>query len=198
MVKNNQKILPILGMDCPTCALAIEKRLMKLEGIKEAKVSYIIQNVAVTYDSNKIGIPKIEKAIEDLGYRIAYKKYETTLEKVSKIFSRKKEETQFRLVGDHEFEDLVLKANKPVVVVFTSINCPSCKAFKPVLKAVAEKFQDKVYFYEMDISKNKKWEDYNVLGAPTILYFKNGQETGRQLGLPEQKEVESEILKLLN
>jgi len=197
MSEYSRKVLPILGMDCPACALTIEKRLVKLEGVKEAEVNYMTQNVVVTYDPNKIGIPEIEKAVEELGYRIAYKKYEGILERVSKIFSRRKEETSFRLVSDHEFEDFVLKANKPVVVVFTSANCHVCKVLKTTLRAVVEKFQDKVYFYEMDILKNKKWEDYNVLGTPTIFYFKNGQEASRQLGVLEQKEVENEILKLL-
>jgi Cu+-exporting ATPase len=90
MSENSHKILPILGMDCPACALTIEKKLRKLEGVKEAKVNYMTQNVAVTYDPNKINISRIEKAIEDLGYRIAYKKYESTLEKLTRIFSRKK------------------------------------------------------------------------------------------------------------
>jgi len=198
MSEYSRKVLPILGMDCPACALTIEKRLGKLEGAKEAKVNYMTQNVVVTYDPSKIGIPEIEKTIEELGYRIAYKKYEGILGRVSKIFSCKKEETSFRLVSDHEFEDFVLKTNKPVVVVFTSASCQVCDAFKPILKVAVEKFQDKVYFYEMDISKNKKWEDYNVLGVPTTLYFKNGLEACRQLGLVEQEEVESEVLKLLN
>ena len=90
MSEYTRKVLPILGMDCPACALTIEKRLRKLEGVKDAKVSYMTQSVAVTYDSSKIGIPEIEKTIEELGYRIAYKKYEGILERVSKIFSRKK------------------------------------------------------------------------------------------------------------
>jgi copper chaperone CopZ len=198
MSEYSRKVLPILGMDCPACALTIEKRLRKMEGVKEAKVNYMTQNVVVIYDSSKIGIHEIEKTIEELGYRISYKKYESILEKVSKIFSHKKEEIFFRLVGDHEFEDFVLKANKPVVVVFTSASCPACKAFRPTLRMAMEKFHDKVNFFEMDISKSKKWEDYNVLSVPTILYFKNGQEMRRQFALLEQKEVESEILKLLN
>ena len=90
MSEYSRKVLPILGMDCPACALTIEKRLRKLEGVKEAKVNYMTQNVVVTYDPSKIGIPEIEKTIEDLGYRIAYKKYESILERVSNIFSRKR------------------------------------------------------------------------------------------------------------
>lgn len=97
MPEYSRKVLPILGMDCPACALTIEKRLAKMEGVKGAKVDYMTQNVAVTYDPNKIGIPEIEKAIEELGYRIAYKKYESILKRVSKIFSRKKKKTSFRL-----------------------------------------------------------------------------------------------------
>lgn len=86
----SRKVLPILGMDCPACALTIESRLRKLEGVKEAKVNYMAQSVAVTHDPNKIGIPKIEKTIEDLGYRMAYKKYGSISEKLAKIFSRKR------------------------------------------------------------------------------------------------------------
>jgi len=93
MSEYSRKVLPILGMDCPTCALTIEKRLKKLEGVKEAKVNYMTQSVAVTYDLNKIDIPKIEKAIEDLGYKIAYKNYESIGEKVSKfLHTRQKKE----------------------------------------------------------------------------------------------------------
>ena len=86
MSQYSRKVLPILGMDCPVCALTIEKRLRKLEGVEEAKVNYMTQNVVVTYDSSKIGVPEIEKAVEELGYRISYKKYEGILEKVLKIF----------------------------------------------------------------------------------------------------------------
>ena len=92
MSEYNRKVFPILGMDCLACALTIEKRLRKLEGVKEAKVNYMTQNVVITYNSSKIGIPEIEKAIEELGYRIAYKKYEGFLEKISKIFRVKKKE----------------------------------------------------------------------------------------------------------
>jgi len=90
MSEYGHKVLQILGMDCPTCALTIEKRLKKLEGIKEAKVNYMTQNLVITYDPNKIEIPAIEKAIEELGYKIAYKRYEGILERVSKIFSHQK------------------------------------------------------------------------------------------------------------
>jgi thioredoxin 1 len=179
--------------------LTIEKRLTKLEGVREAKVNYITQNLIVTYAPSKIGITQIEKVIEDLGYRLAYKKYEGVLEKIrNKILSREKEGSSFRLVSDHEFEELVLKANKPAIVLFASATCPACRVLKPLMNEIVNEFQDKLYFYEMDTSTSKKWEEYNVMGVPTVLYFKRGQEIGRQVGVPEKKEVEDEIMKLLS
>ncbi len=77
-------------MDCPTCVLTIEKELNKLEGVKEARVNFLMEKVIVTYDPEKIGVPKLEKRLEDLGYRLAYKKYESILDKVSKFFRKKR------------------------------------------------------------------------------------------------------------
>jgi len=62
-------------MDCPSCILNIEKELKKLKGVKEAQGNYIMEKIVVTYDPSKIDVPAIEKKIEDLGYRISYKRY---------------------------------------------------------------------------------------------------------------------------
>ncbi len=193
----NSKAFPVTEMDCPTCAATIERGLKKLEGVKDARVNFLMKKVIVTYDPNKVSVPELEKRIEDLGYKISYKKYEGFFEKVSRLFTGKKREFGFRRVGDHEFEDLVLKSNRPVVVMFTSPTCPSCRALKPQLKAAVEKFQDRVYLYEMDIMTTKKWEDYNVMSVPTLLYFKEGKEFDRQGAPLKQEEVERVISLIL-
>jgi len=186
-------------MDCPTCVLIIEKELKKLEGVKEARVNFLMKKVIVTYDPEKIGVPELEKRLEDLGYRIAYKKYGSVFDKISRFFLGKStgEAVGFREVDDHDFEELVLKSNKPVVVMFTSPNCPSCRAFKPRLKEASENFQGRVYVYEMDITTTKKWVDYNVMSVPTLLYFNNGEEVDRQTALPEKEDIERKISEIL-
>jgi copper chaperone CopZ len=195
----SRKIIPIEDMDCPTCALTVEKELKKLEGVKDARVNFLMKKVIVTYDPRKVGVPDFEKKIEDLGYGVAYKKYEGIFAKIARILlgKRAKEIISFRKVEDHDFEDFVLKSNKPVVVVFTSPTCTSCKALKPRLREVFEKFLDRIYVYEMDVTKTKKWMDYNVIGFPTLLYFKDGREIARQICFLEKEEIERKILEVL-
>lgn len=49
-----------------------------------------MKKAIITYAPKKIDVSDLEKKIEDLGYRIPYKKYEDTFEKVLKILKRVK------------------------------------------------------------------------------------------------------------
>jgi len=64
--------------------------LKKLKGVKEAQGNYIMEKVVVTYDQNKIDVPAIEKKIEDLGYRISYKRYPSITERIRNWMKRSK------------------------------------------------------------------------------------------------------------
>lgn len=191
---SNRLSLPIVEMDCPTCASTIEKEFKKLIGVEDVRVNFLMKKVVVTYDPKKIGVPELEGKLEDLGYRLSYKKYRGFFERFSR-FLGKKESIEFRHISEHDFEILVLKSNKPVVLLFTSPTCPSCKALKPRLKAALDKFPGQVYLYEMDIMKTKKWEDYDVLSVPTMLCFKEGKVICREENFPEQEKIEVMILK---
>ena len=84
------KTIPITGMDCPSCIVNIEKELKKLNGVKEAQGNYVMEKVVVTYDPNEIDVPAIEKKIEDLGYRISYKRYPGMKERIRSLIKRSK------------------------------------------------------------------------------------------------------------
>jgi Cu+-exporting ATPase len=84
------KIIPIVQMDCPTCAAVIEKEVMKLNGVKEARVNYLTKTVKVIYDSNLVGLSDIEAAIEQVGYRIAYKQHPSFASKLKSFFRKGK------------------------------------------------------------------------------------------------------------
>ena len=62
--------LKISGMSCATCAKTIEKSLVKLEGITDAKVNFGNQVAIVEYDSTKLKLADLEKAIENAGYGV--------------------------------------------------------------------------------------------------------------------------------
>ncbi|MEE9553484.1 MAG: heavy metal translocating P-type ATPase, partial [candidate division Zixibacteria bacterium] len=64
--KNSRCVLKISGMDCPDCALAIEKDIAAQPGIKLAKVDFV--GNLLTVDGDGIELSEIRKRVRSLGY----------------------------------------------------------------------------------------------------------------------------------
>jgi Cu+-exporting ATPase len=60
--------LPIQGMTCASCAVRIEKRLNKLDGV-EATVNYATEHAAVAFDPTLVAPEDLLAAVEAAGYR---------------------------------------------------------------------------------------------------------------------------------
>lgn len=60
--------LKLTGMTCAACAAKIEKKLNKLEGVQKATVNFATEKATVEYDSTKVKISDMIKAVEALGY----------------------------------------------------------------------------------------------------------------------------------
>ncbi|MBE0432899.1 copper-translocating P-type ATPase [candidate division WOR-3 bacterium] len=67
----NKRIdLAVEGMTCAGCAAAIEKALLKRQGVKSAQVNLASETVAVEYDDRTVAPPALQQAITDAGYRV--------------------------------------------------------------------------------------------------------------------------------
>ena len=62
--------LPIEGMTCATCAVRVEKKLNKLEGVA-ANVNYATERASVEYDAETVSPEQLVAAVESAGYRAA-------------------------------------------------------------------------------------------------------------------------------
>ena len=195
--KTIEKIIPIVNMDCASCAKTIEKELMKILGIEEVKINILLKRAKILFNPDLVDIPQIEGKIESIGYRIGYKKYKGILEKIGEAFKKTEPEGP-RSIADHEFEEYVLKTTRPVIVEFASTSCPSCKLLGKVLREIGKKYLDRAYFYQMDINTTIRWKELNVMSAPTLVYFKGGVEISRDSGLLSRDEIVQRIETLLN
>jgi thioredoxin 1 len=171
------KEIGITRMDCPTCVFTLEKSVIKVPGVRKAQGNYLKKTIKVTYDE-ATSLDAIEKAIEDVGYQVAYKKYPSPLSKLKGLFSRG-ESKAITTITDAEFRDKVLGSEKPVAVLFSSEGCPSCQVLKPQIKALAERQARSVVFYEMDVSHTEVWKEYHIMGIPTVVVFRGGKSTER-------------------
>jgi copper ion binding protein len=59
------------GMACAGCSGAVEKALSNLDGVKEARVDLAKKTAFVEYDSGKVTLENLKKAIQGAGYKVA-------------------------------------------------------------------------------------------------------------------------------
>lgn len=63
-------VLSISGMHCFSCALTIERTLLKLPGMAGAQVNFASEKVAVDFDSSKTSLLEIKTSIKNAGYKV--------------------------------------------------------------------------------------------------------------------------------
>ena len=94
-------------------------------------------------------------------------------------------------VVDSDFEEKVLKNDKPILVDFWAAWCGPCKMAEPVLEDLSEKFEDKVIVAKVDVDKNQQSASkYGIMSIPTTVLFKDGKEISRQIGFAGKKAFE--------
>ena len=93
-------------------------------------------------------------------------------------------------LNEKNFEEEVLKSEKPVLIDFWASWCGPCRMMSPVIDAIAEEMQDKVKVCKINIDEEQNLAvRYNVMSIPTFVVIKDGKETGRSVGVQDKSEI---------
>jgi thioredoxin 1 len=94
-----------------------------------------------------------------------------------------------------EFETKALKAARPVLVEFGAPWCGPCRLLEPVLEELAGAYGDRVDFYTVNVDDSPQLAmDYQVMGVPTVILFKNGEAVERITGFRPRNALEKLFL----
>jgi thioredoxin 1 len=102
-------------------------------------------------------------------------------------------------VSQENFQSEVLESSQPVLIDFTAVWCGPCKMLDPVVTQLAKDWDGKVRIFKLDVDDNPDLAmNYQVMGVPTLMLFKNGQPVERVTGYQPKDRLEKKFSPHLN
>ena len=97
-------------------------------------------------------------------------------------------------ITDSNFEEVVLKSSKPVMVDFWAEWCGPCRMLGPIIEELSKEYEGKAVVGKVDVDSNQEFAaKFGVRNIPTVLTFKDGELVNRQVGV-SSKNVYAENL----
>ncbi|KAA0231927.1 thioredoxin [candidate division KSB1 bacterium] len=93
------------------------------------------------------------------------------------------------VLSDSNFEQEVLKSDKPVLVDFWAEWCGPCKMIAPAINDLAREYEGRAKIAKMDVDNNQIIAgQLGIRSIPALLIFKNGVVVDQIVGaVPKQR-----------
>lgn len=101
-------------------------------------------------------------------------------------------------VTDKNFEEVVLKSDKPVLVDFSATWCGPCQRLNPIIEQIAQEYDGKVTVCHLDVDNAQQTaRKYQIMSVPTCLFFKSGEAKDVTVGLVPKEHLTQKLDELI-
>lgn len=102
-------------------------------------------------------------------------------------------------VTDQDFDQQVLKTDKPVLVDFWAEWCGPCRMQNPILEDLDKELGDKGVIAKMNVDEQQTVpQQFGIMSIPTMILFHKGKAVKQWIGVQSGETLKSEFDKLMN
>ncbi len=100
------------------------------------------------------------------------------------------------IVNQDNFDNEVLKAEKPVLVDFWAAWCGPCRMVSPVIDQIAEQYDGKIKTVKINVDENPELAGkYDIMSIPSVFLFDKGHKVDGIIGARPKQAFEDMLKK---
>jgi thioredoxin 1 len=101
-------------------------------------------------------------------------------------------------VTESNFEELVVKSGKPVMLDFWAEWCAPCRAISHIVEELATEYEGKAIVAKCDVDSNNEIAvRFGIRNIPTILFFQNGELKDKVVGVVSKSQLAAQLNAIL-
>lgn len=94
------------------------------------------------------------------------------------------------ILTKENFEEEVLKADKPVLIDFWATWCGPCRMLSPVIEEIAKEYDGKVKVGKVNVDEQPELASaFRVASIPTVVVMKDGEVTNTSVGFRPKEQI---------
>ena len=88
------------------------------------------------------------------------------------------------IINNNNFEEVVLNADKPVLIDFWAVWCGPCRMQSPIIEELADELEGSAVIAKLNVDDNPAIAArFSVMSIPTLIFMKDGKIVGRRTGV---------------